>query len=522
MNREVAQEQFLRDVFRLLRRQKWVILATVVVAVGAAIAYAALKTPEYQATSKIQFVDQSQQLATIGISESFTGLTPAQQASQGAERVTSPSVVNAVAKDVKSDLSNSEVKDAVTTSVNPDNALVSLTVTADKAKLAADLANAYADETKAVLTDDERSTLLKQAKGIAKQAKDLDDTSIQKSTLLQKVAQLRSAAKVVAPVEVANTATEPSSPSSPQPVKDGILALFLGLIFGVVLAFLRDSLDRRLTDPADIQHQLQMPMVGYVDDSALGGIGFARNGSKPSDHGLEPFRILRSNVEFLAADKPVRTLAVTSPVAEEGKSTVAAGLATAAAFADKRVLLVECDLRRPVFADRFDIEPAPGLTDWATGNADPRDVIQAVSVERDGGKDAGEERTDGSQSLTVISAGSYSARPAELLASRRFKEFVGQVSEVYDLVVFDCAPLLPVGDALEVLPLADAALLCIRVDKTTREQALAAKGAIEHLPDRPIGLVLTGVRSGREGYYYGYYPSTPSRPAIVVQPPSSG
>jgi polysaccharide biosynthesis transport protein len=525
MNREVAQEQLLRDVFRLLRRQKWVILATVVVAVGAAIAYAALKKPEYQATSKIQFVDQSQQLATIGISTSFTGLTPAQQASQGAERVTSPAVVNAVSKDVKSDLSPSEVKDAVTTSVNPDNALVSISVTADKAALAADLANSYATETKAVLTDDQRSTLLKQAKGIAKQAKGLDDTSVQKNTLLQKVAQLRSAAKVVAPVEVANTATEPSKPSSPQPVKDGILALFLGLIFGVVLAFLRDSLDRRLTDPHDIQHQLQMPMVGYVDDSALGGIGFARNGSKPSDHGLEPFRILRSNVEFLAADKRVRTLAVTSPVAEEGKSTVAAGLATAAALADKRVLLVECDLRRPVFADRFAIDSAPGLTDWATGNADPGDVIQSVSVERENGSPHGEQtakRAAASHSLTVISAGSYSARPAELLASQRFKDFVGQVSEVYDLVVFDCAPLLPVGDALEVLPLADAALLCIRIDQTTREQALAAKGAIEHLPDRPIGLVLTGVRSGREGYYYGYYPSTPSRPAIVVQPPSSG
>jgi Mrp family chromosome partitioning ATPase len=121
----------------------------------------------------------------------------------------------------------------------------------------------------------------------------------------------------------------------------------------------------------------------------------------------------------------------------------------------------------------------------------------------------------------VISAGSFSPEPSELLASKRFREFVDQVKEVYDLVVFDCAPLLPVGDALQVLPIADAALLCIRLDQTTREQALAAKGAIEHLPERPIGLVLTGVRPGREGYYYGYYSSQPSQPAIVVQPPSS-
>jgi non-specific protein-tyrosine kinase len=124
--------------------------------------------------------------------------------------------------------------------------------------------------------------------------------------------------------------------------------------------------------------------------------------------------------------------------------------------------------------------------------------------------------------MTVISSGNFSAHPAELLASGRFKEFVNEVKRVYELVILDCAPLLPVGDTLEVLPQADAALLCIRLDQTTRDQALAAKAAIEHLPERPVGLVLTGVRPGRDGYYYGYYSSRmPSQPAIVVQPPRS-
>jgi capsular exopolysaccharide synthesis family protein len=292
------------------------------------------------------------------------------------------------------------------------------------------------------------------------------------------------------------------------------------LIFGTLLAFLRDSLDRRLTDPHEIQHQLQIPMLGYVDEASLGAVGSAGNGKGTgSDRGLEPFRILRANVEFLAGETPVKTLAVTSPLAEEGKSTVAAGLATAAALADKRVLLVECDLRRPVFAERFDIPSTPGLTDWATGSAKPPDVIRSIRVGRVNGSKAADEDTDKGHLLTVISAGSFSAEPAELLASTRFREFVQEVKEVYDLVVFDCAPLLPVGDALEVLPVADAALLCIRLDQTTREQALAAKAAIDHLPERPIGLVLTGVRPGREGYYYGYYSSTPRQPAIVLQPP---
>jgi tyrosine-protein kinase len=521
MNREVAQDQILRDVLRLLRRQKWVIIATMLLAVAAAVAYSLLKTKEYEARAQIQFVDQSQYLSTIGAATPFSGQTPAETAAQGAERVTSAEVVTAVAQDVDSDLSDSEIKDSVETAVNPDSSLVSLTATAESAKLAADLANAFAIETKNVLTERQRSQFLSQARSLTQSVKGLDDTSIERQISLQNAAQLRSVAKVATPVEVASSATEPESPSSPRPVRDGILALALGLIFGIVLAFLRDSLDRRLTDPHDVQHQLQMPMVGYVNAKSLGTADLTGNGRSP-DRDLEPFRILRANVEFLVGDQPLRTIAVTSPLAEEGKSTVAAGLATAAALAGRRVLLAECDLRRSVFADRLDVPSSPGITDWATGKAQADDVVRSVPIvtRNSPGSEDGEE-TAPKRSFDVISAGSFTPEPGELLASPRFRELVRALREVYDLTVLDCAPLLSVGDALEVLPLVDAALLCVRLDQTTREQALAAKAAIGQMPQRPIGLVVTGVRSGREGYYYGDYSSTVSRPAILVQPPGS-
>jgi succinoglycan biosynthesis transport protein ExoP len=524
MNREVAQEQMLRDVFRLLNRQRVVIVITTLVALGAAIGYSILKSPVYQATADLQFVDQQQDLSELGLPVGFNGQDPAKQVAQDAEKVTSAEVVQGVANDVDTDLSSSEIKNSVKTAVNPDNNLVSLTVRAGSAKEASDLANAFATETKRVLTDSERGRMRRTAKDLERSVKDEPDGSIAKVSALQSAARLRSIATLARPVEITSPATEPSGPVTPKPVRDGILALFLGLVFGTLLAFLRDSLDRRLTDPHDVQRQLQIPMVGYVEADSLGGIGFSRNGSaRESQHGLEPFRILRSNTEFLAGDRPLRTLAVTSPVAEEGKSSVAAGLATAVALAGKRVLLVECDLRRPVFADRFDIAEAPGLSDWATGSAKPPEVVQPVPIGRsnNNGQEAwreGEEGESLAPSLTVISAGTFSHNPAELLASERFAGFVEQVKEVYDLVVLDCAPLLPVGDALEVLPQADAALLCIRLNQTTREQALAAKAALEHLPERPIGLVLTGVRPGREGYYYGYYSSRPSTPAAVISP----
>ncbi len=303
---------------------------------------------------------------------------------------------------------------------------------------------------------------------------------------------------------------------------------FLGLIFGLLAAFLRDSLDRRLTDPHEVQHQLHIPMLGYVLKDSLGGVGLSQNGAKgSSDEGIEQFRILRSNVEFLAPDRTLKTVAITSPLAEEGKSTVAAGLATAGVLAGKRVLLVECDLRRPVLAERFKLQGQPGLSDWVAGNAKPAEVIQQVPIERRVGQVNGRPAPESdvasfASALSVIVSGSWSPMPAELLGSERFGSFLQQVGKVYDQVVLDCAPLLPVGDTLEVLPRVDATLICIRLDRTTREQALAAKTAVEHLPPHPTGLVVTGARKGREGYYYGYYSALVSHPQVVSAPSDPG
>jgi Mrp family chromosome partitioning ATPase len=165
-----------------------------------------------------------------------------------------------------------------------------------------------------------------------------------------------------------------------------------------------------------------------------------------------------------------------------------------------------------VFAERFKIAAQPGLTDWVAGKAKPADVLRQVQVSRDapateqGATTTELDETAGSpRPLNVIAAGSWAPRPAELLGSERFRGFLDNVSKLYDLVVCDCAPLLPVGDTLEIIPKVDAALICVRLDQTTHEQALAAKAAIEHFPARPTGVVVTGVRPGREGYYYGYY-----------------
>jgi succinoglycan biosynthesis transport protein ExoP len=174
--------------------------------------------------------------------------------------------------------------------------------------------------------------------------------------------------------------------------------------------------------------------------------------------------------------------------------------------AGKRTLLVECDLRRPDLAERFGLAPAPGLTDYLARHADPQEILQMVELAHPvaGNGSSGSVAEEGAGTLVCITAGTPSPHPAELLGSDRFRHFLAQVSEAYDMVVLDTSPLLSVADTRELLPNVDGVVLCIRSSQTTREQALAVKAALEHYPHRPTGLVVTGLRP-RDGASYGYY-----------------
>jgi capsular exopolysaccharide synthesis family protein len=201
---------------------------------------------------------------------------------------------------------------------------------------------------------------------------------------------------------------------------------------------------------------------------------------------------MRTNVDFLDVDSRLTTLAVTSALPEEGKSTVACSLACAYALAGKRTLIVECDLRRPTLAHKLGLGNGPGLSDYLAGEAEPQAVVQPVAL-------------PGAQApLVAIVAGTPSPRPAELLGSQRFGAFLDEVARAYDVVLLDTSPLLSVVDTLELVPRVDGVVVCVRAQQTTRDQAQAAKAALEHFPARPTGVVVTGVRAGDE-LDYGYY-----------------
>jgi succinoglycan biosynthesis transport protein ExoP len=486
----------LRDYLAVLSARRGTIIVVTLIAVAIGLAYSLAKTPTYDATATVTFTDPTKPLSILAPGTQLpVDLNLDKTAAGNANTVKDPAVVAAVQKELNNGTDAAELKSDVNATVQPDSDQIDITASTDGAQKSAKVANAFADQLKIAT----RSRFRDQ---FAKDAKELDDTlagsnsDVTKSTAEVAVARLQALSKVTDPVAITQPATAPGSPNSPKPVRDTILALILGVLVGIGAAFLRNALDRRVKDSHQIQHELQLPLVGYVRADALGLAGAGRNGdSFVSEDDLEAFRILRRNVDFLAGDKSISSLVVTSALPEEGKSTVAGWYAYVSAVAGRRTLLVECDLRRPVLASRFGVDRAPGLSDYLSGDAEPSDVLRTVSVH-------GREAVD---VLPLIPAGENTFQPAEMIGSTAFADFVKQTTKAYDMVVFDSAPLLPVGDTLELIPLADAVLLCVRLGQTTNEQAQAAKQAMTHLPDKPTGLVVTGVQRGSDDDYYGYY-----------------
>jgi Mrp family chromosome partitioning ATPase/capsular polysaccharide biosynthesis protein len=506
----------LRGYVQMIRRHVWLIVILGLVCGVAAFGYSKVKKPTYSATASLSVSDPNSALSLTGGSY-FTGQTALQQASVASSQVTRPAVVAAVQRQLGPTVSNS----SVSVSVDPNSYVINVNASSHSATQAAALANAFARADAQISTSEARASYQSQAVAIQKQLSHMKPGSAQAVIAQSTLARLENLAALASPVSVTTTANVPGSPSSPKTTLYTVAALLFGLLLGVAVATARDAFDRRLRQARDVTQVLSYPVVGYVRPEALGhAMTYSDNGAASLDEAdIESFRILRQNISYLGPAASSPTVLVTSAVGGEGKSTVAACLAAATAEAGRRTLLVECDLRKPVLAKRLGIKDAPGLGDYLTGNAQPNEILQPVAgiAERvNGNAPALAVSQNGMPNLVCITAGTSVHQPAELLASERFQSFVAQVSEVYDTVILDTAPLLPVADTLAIIPSVSTLIVCVRLEKTTRDEARAAQSALDRLPQRSVGLVLTDVREG-DGHYYGSYgPATPARAQAAV------
>lgn len=511
----------LRDYLRVLRRYAIPIILVGAIGAAAGLADAKRQTPVYEATTSVSFQDPAQDVTLVGLQAGLVQ-TPLELASQNAETLTRPQIMSAVKRNLRTSESIGALSSQVTGSTTTAG-LLAITASTPNPVFAARLANSVAAIVVAQANRAAQHSFARAAADIRHEISTLQrggkvstvsgSTSTQLPVLEDTLARLQTLSNFAHSAQLAQIAQTPGAPSSPKTLRSAIIGLVLGLVLAILLAFVRDSMDRRLRTARDIEASFEFPIVGHVRKQAMGKVVLDEAAAAKDDLqlDLEAFRILRRNIEFLNLDSPPRVVAITSGVPEEGKTTVAASLAFAAAAAGKRTLLIDCDLRRPDVAQRLGIERSPGLSDYLVGEKASTEIarrIQLTEPSSSNGNAPGEEgRAHDGLSVTVIPAGSPTGHAAELLGSRRFKQLIEQVMTAYDMVIMDSSPLLPVADTLEMLPSAEAAVLCARESRTKREEAAAASRALERFPNLPVGVVITGVTPGRgdyELYAYSY------------------
>ena len=206
----------------------------------------------------------------------------------------------------------------------------------------------------------------------------------------------------------------------------------------------------------------------------------------PRSPAAEAYRTLRTNIQFASLDRPLRTLLATSSAPDEGKSTTIANIAVTVAQSERRVLLVDCDLRRPTLHTMFGLPNEAGLTSLIL-DEDGRIPVQKTDI----------------PGLLVLTSGPLPPRPADILGSRRMEAVIAQLRDHADMVLFDTPPVNAVTDAAVLATKVDGVLLVFRSGTTKRDRARDARRQLEKVNANIVGVVLTDVK-GEETYgYYG-------------------
>ena len=299
-----------------------------------------------------------------------------------------------------------------------------------------------------------------------------------------------------AQVTLADPAPLPTSPARPKPTIYTIIAGLIGLALGLALAFVREQLDTKIRSADQIEGRVEEPILGRVPPR-----GRSKHTSDAFD---EAYRILRTNLQFVRADNGLRSIAITSGRAGEGKTTTTAQLALAAVEAGLRVAVVEGDMRKPALQDALRSGQAPlvpGLSNYLVNAADIDEVMHRV------------RKTN----LFLIPAGPPPPNPSSLLQMPRGSQLIRELSERVDLVVLDTPPISVGADAAIMATWVDGVIVVVDLARSTHKGLAEALKQLVAVRASTLGLVLNrdkGAVSGGYGYYYGFRGSRrqPERP----------
>jgi succinoglycan biosynthesis transport protein ExoP len=290
-------------------------------------------------------------------------------------------------------------------------------------------------------------------------------------------------------IRIVDTAVVPSAPIRPRTVRDILVGMLLGFGVAVGLAFFLDYLDNTLKTPDDVRNHLAAPLLGVLPEQTEGEATVLIKGSDSTPFG-EGYRVVRTSLGFCWPEAGPRTIVVTSTSPSEGKSVTSVNLALSLSGVARRVLLVDCDLRKPRAHSFLGARRSPGLSDVLVGKAKLSEAIQFDA---------------GGTGVNLLAAGTSAPSPADLLTHNSLRVLLEGLRTHYDWIVIDTPPVGAVSDPLVVAPLADGVVIVAGAEMVPRG---AVKHTLERISEtgaRILGIVLNRAQTERHSYYYGKY-----------------
>lgn len=523
----------LRQYFLVVWRRWWLIALTTLVASVVAFVLGSTAAPIYRATAVLE-VDRggdpednpySMQLGAETIAEEY------------ARQVASSTVLEEVVARLELPLDPGEVAGWLSVSQVPESSMIQITVQHTDPALTQAVAQTTAeifiaqktaqqqsryqaslDELEAQVADVEaelQATRIQiaalgdpdtlsplETAELARLETQLNNNQIRLSTLLRSTEDFRLAmARYSNYISVFSRAELPRSPAGPQVLRNTALAAVVGGMVGVGVAFLLDYLDDTLHNPEEAQAALGMAALASIPELKDMEPRALVTRLQPLHPVSEAFRNLRTSVQFANLDRSVRTLLITSPTPEEGKSFVAANLAVAMAQGGKNVVLVDTDMRHPTVHRIMDITRDLGLSN----------LLYTVSEEGNsfdrflGVKAFFQPAGDDLPSLSILTSGKGVPNPAEVLSSQLFHDLITWLRSRYDFVVIDSPPILAVTDAAVTATQVDGVALVINAGQTRIGAASQALERLTAVGARMLGVIMNRISADRGGYYYYYY-----------------
>lgn len=319
------------------------------------------------------------------------------------------------------------------------------------------------------------------------------------TALLNSYQQLRIAkAGEIGNVRIVDTAVEPVEPIKPKKLQVLILSLFLGGFIGTLIALLRNMLRTGIKDSGQIENELDLPVYATVPRSPIQESRIKILKKKKSipilavknsdDIAIESLRSIRTAIHFALASAKNNIIMIAGPSPEVGKSFISTNLATIFAQGDKRVLLIDADMRRGYMHKYFDVDVKPGLSELLSGQADLQKVLHKTQV----------------ANLDVITRGKSPTNPSEILSSNQFKELLEQLQGQYDHIIIDTPPVLAVTDGIIISQYTGVNLIVARYAKSQMKELELTLNRFEQAGVKVNGFILNDIQRASAGYGYGY------------------